>query len=175
MTVSTTTIVIPELKNQSHSFTLQNISIGDDVYSKITTSSSLFQKTIPVSPNWRHFKENAIPAKLADIAVAGPILDNSLLFSQSGKYISFVGKKRINLKGRPVDVYDFTLSGAEKNVPLALDSLMKRIGAEGHITIFIDFETKSALFFTLGNSSYHSTTTLISLDTPLSITPPILN
>ena len=174
MTMSTTTMTVRGVRNQPHAFTLKNISIGDDVYSKIETTSSIFKQTIPASPLWRHFKKNSVPSQFADIAVVGPILDNVLIFSVSGRYLVFVNKKEEVILNRTLMHYTFTLShNSAKNRGGTLEALLERIGKEGMVDVWIDYEKEQVPFFRFSNATYTSTTTLLDVNTPLSIEPPI--
>ena len=173
-TVSTTTLVLPDGNppKNVHVFTLQHRAIGDDIYVKIETKSPLLMKTIPHSPEWKHFKNAAIPERFVDIAVPGPILDNLSLLGKNGAYLSLRGKPTdITAASTTYHVYSFTLSKKTAEVTTGpLKSLIDMI-ATGTVDIWVD-DTPSVRIMRTSGDNYTATSTIISVNTPLFITPP---
>lgn len=173
--IATTTLRVPQgRKIEEHSFTLQNISIGDDIYSKIETESPLLQETIPHSANWRHFTKGHIPDEFADIAVSGPILDNLLLFSQGGAFLvpresygeEMLGAERLAR-------YSFTLSESVRRIGGTLGTLVGRIGESGRVDVWIDPSSATLRQAVFTGENYHSTTTFSAMNIPHEIRAPI--
>lgn len=172
---ATTTLTIPEEvpSKRTHAFTLLNISIGDDVFVKIDTESPFLSTTIPHSPEWRHFSTDSIPPDFIDIAVVGPVIDNLALLGNEGEYLLLssepVSKTYL---GADYRVYTFKLSQAASAVTGGtLEPLVSRIG-DGDVMLWID-ETNSIRLMTFSGENYVSTTTILSVNTPLYIpTPP---
>ena len=170
---STTTLFIPG-DTSGHSFTHQNISIGDTVYNRVQTSDKLLQSSIQSSPKWRNFKNTAIPVKLADIVIAGPIQDNLAILSQNGLYLTLTHKSgQVMVGSEPLLRYTFKLSDKTSGLGEgALNAIVNRIGSQGTIDVWIDpthFEVHQLLFT---NYPYISTTTISDTNTPLQILAP---
>ncbi|MFZ2555702.1 MAG: hypothetical protein WAZ27_03875 [Minisyncoccia bacterium] len=173
--IATTTLRIPEGKNvEEHSFTLRNISINDDIYTKIETESPALKKTIPHSSEWRHFTKNQIPDAFADIAVSGPTLDNLLLFSGSGAYLELVearGEEAVS--DERLVHYRFRLSQSLPQLGGTLETLMGRIGRDGHVDVWIDPESAMVRHAAFVGENYHSTTTFSAMNISREIEAPL--
>ncbi len=171
--IATTSILIPTQNGTvTHSFTLENISIQDDLYTKIDTSSPLLRASIPHGP-WRHFKKNAVPTELKDIAVSGPILDTLLLFSSQGSYVSLITSHGDTMWNQEkMRRYTFKLSPEVRALHGGtLETLVGRI-ATGTVDIWIDRED-TIRHAVLNGDTYHSTTTFSHFNTPPIIVAPI--
>lgn len=155
-------------------FSLQNIVVNEDVYVRIDATDSSLQKTLPSYGKWLHFKTGSIPPSFANIAVPGPVLDNLLLLSEDGKYLSLVEKMGADLfNGTSTVRVRFRLSGAKpKGSGGPLHALLTRIGDDGVIDIWAH-ENGAVEGMHFSNKNYRSTTTIISL-LPPTFTPPQL-
>ena len=170
---STTTLLSSKGRDTESSFTLGNISIGDDVYTRIQTSSPALMKTIQHSATWQHFKSNAIPPSYVGIATPGPVLDNLLLVGENQRYLTFVKKSSERKNGHVVQRYTFKLSKTIAKAGGTLEALSGRITSDGIIDIWIDTASSTLLSLIFTNNTYHSTTTVSMLNAPLSILPPL--
>ncbi len=174
---ATTTLTIPKAKpsERTHTFTFLNLSIENDVYVHIDTDSELLRETIPRSTDWRHFKADAIPAQFKDIAVSGPVLDNVALLGKRGAYLTLSEEPtERQFRGEQFRVYEFTLSEkARAVVGGTLEQLVRRIGS-GHVFVWVD-ETPAVRMLTFAGENYSSTTTVQSVNRPVTITPPALS
>ncbi len=174
--LATTTLQIPNARGriESHSFTLENISIGDDVYLRIDTESPLLRESIPYSAEWRQFTGGTIPAEFTDIAVHGPVLNNLALFSGNGKYLRLLEKpQEFVIEGVRLFRYRFELSDTASDVSGGtLRSLLNRIG-RGSVDVWLD-ETPAVRVMTVHGENYVSTTTVIGVNTPLQISAPAI-
>ncbi len=172
--VSTTTLTLLDERapKNTHSFTLQHRSIGDDVYVLIDTASPLLRKTIPYSSAWQHFKADAIPERYVDIAVPGPILDNLALLGSGGGYLSPSGKTSDRtMASTTYHVYPFRLSPKTAEVTVGpLKSLIDLI-ATGTVEVWVD-DTPSVRMMHISADGYVSTTTILGVNTPLEVTAP---
>ncbi len=171
---TTTTLMVPgeDEKLYAHTFTLQNISTGNDIYVKIETESPLLKKTIPHSPVWQHLNRSAIPSLFKDIAVEGPMLNTLALFANSGSYIRLVEKPfSYQVDGATFYRYRFELSELAKDVSGGtLKSLIDRIG-RGTVDVWID-ESPAIRFVVVRGESYVSTSSILRINTPVDIPTP---
>jgi hypothetical protein len=174
---ATTTLTMPDLppSEREHSFTLQNVSIGVNVYTRIETESELLKKTIPASPRWQRFQKDNIPSTFDNIAVPGPILDNLKLLGAGGTYLTLQGTPAIEKwNDELLTRYSFVLSDtAPKNSGGTLQALFERIG-DGTIDVWLDTETAVLKFMRFENDSYISTTTVHYEGAPPPIIAPVL-
>lgn len=172
---ATTTLTIPKEKprNRTHTFTFLNLAIDNDVYVHIDTDSELLRKTIPHSPDWRHFKADTVPAQFKDIAVSGPVLDNLALLDKMGTYLTLLGQPAERTHGgEQFRVYEFNLSEKAGSVSGGtLEPLLRRIGS-GHVFVWVD-ESPAVRMMTFFGDNYSSTTTVRSVNSPVEITAPI--
>ncbi len=171
---ATTTLIAPELppKERTNSFTLENVAVGTDVYVKIETESALLRKTIPHSPEWRHFTDTTIPRQFTNIAVSGPVLDSLALLGGNGSYLSLMQKPtEIRIGSSTYHVYTFRLSKKARSVVGGtLQSLMGRI-ATGTVDVLVD-DARSVRGLVVHGDNYVSTTTIMSVNTPVLIPIP---
>ena len=172
LSYSTTTLLIAG-DPREHTFTHQDISIGDTVYNKVETSDPLLKSSIKSNPSWRSFKSNAIPASLANIIIAGPIQDNLAILSKNGAFLSLIKKSsQVAWDGNTFLRYTFTLSSNVSKVGNGpLSAIVGRIGP-GTIDVWINPSTYLVQHMVFTNGSYISTTTIGSVNTPLFITAP---
>ncbi len=172
--LATTTLTIPENRpgHREHTFSLQNISVNNDVYVKIETDSELLKENIPHSPLWRHFTKETIPPQFNDIAVSGPVLDNLQLFSGNAKYLRLAKKpEEFLIEGSPFFRYTFELSEAASTIEGGtLKSLVARIG-RGEVEVWLD-ATPEIRVITVKGDNYVSTTTILSVNKELRVDAP---
>ncbi len=173
--VATTTLIIPNgRKSEKHSFTLRNISIYNDVYTKIDTQSEILRSTIPSTPTWQHFNKDSIPDTFVNISVSGPVLDNLLLFNEKGAFLELVESHGV-VKWGDASFEKYTLKLSDK-APLkvggTLGTLLGRIGTSGRIEVWIDAETAQIHHMVFKGDNYVSTTTISAINTPPLIEAP---
>lgn len=168
----TTTLFTPDLPQKSHTFSLDNVSIGDDIYVRIDTKSPLLQKTIPYSPAWRHFTAASIPPQFKNIAVSGPVLDTLALLGEGGSYLAATQPVRDTQFGSStVHVYSFGLSKKARKVQGGtLQPLIERI-ASGTVELLVD-DTPAVRGVVVRSDNYVSTTTILSVNSPLTVGAP---
>ena len=171
---STTTLCIGA-DPTGHSFTHDDIALGHDVYLKIDSADPLLRSSMQRVPQWEHFTSDAIPQNLTDIAIAGPIQDNIAILGHHGDYLSLLHAHGLVQWGDASLVrYTFTLSRQAASVRDGpLNALIGRVGP-GTIDVWIDpqsFEVRHLLFT---NPPYISTTTISGINTPPSITAPLV-
>lgn len=164
---STTTLRVPET-NETHTFSLGLISINNDSYIHITTSSPLLKKTLPLTP-WQHVSEEALQSTFKGIATKGPILDTALIFSNSLRYLHFRERgEDAKLDDSTFERYVFSLSDPNVTPGGTLQTLFERVGGNGTIEVWARSGTPELIV--LSGERYHSTTTLLSI--PIAVTPP---
>ncbi len=171
---STTTLYIGTDRT-GHTFTHKNIAIGKDVYVKIETNDKMLKSSIQQSHTWRHFTGDAIPTSFESIAIDGPIEDNLQLLGGNGKYLALTRKHGLeSLNGEMLLHYSFKLSGKSEGTPAGpLTALMDRLGSNGLVDLWIGKDTAMPRVLRFKTDTYTSTTTLSSINMPLSIVPPI--
>lgn len=154
-------------------FTLHNISLGDQVYVKVETPSPLLAKSIPASPQWRHFSARGIPPQFTGIAIAGPILDNLLIFSENGAYLSFEHKVGAEAFGdTQLARYTFRLSDKiPTDAQGTLAAILDHIGT-GTVEVWVDESAEEVRGLSFRAVGYSSTTTLSHLEESPGIAPP---
>lgn len=169
----TTTLFILDMSqgNQNHSFTLENISIGKDIYIKIGTDSE-FLKSITKTNGWEHYTARNVPPKYSNIAVTGPIIDNLQLFTNNGRYIKVTDKAVIE-----EDLLKYSLKLSEKAFTnkgsQILGTLAERISKNGIINVWIDQETLYIKKMEFKNDPYWSLTEISNINSVPDITPPL--
>lgn len=171
---STTTLLIPDMEPQT--FSLQNIALPNEVFTRITTESPGLKGTIPEGPDWRRFPTNAIPPQFANISIAGPILNNLRIFENEGAYLELMASDGLQQREDELLLhYVFKLSdkALADNADGTLGALIDRIGEEGRIDVWVDEASSTVRYLQFSNPTYRSTTTLRYL-APLSIEPPLL-
>ncbi len=171
--ISTTTLFVAG-DPVGHVFTHENISIGDDVYTKVITKDALLEKAIQQLPSWQRFTSVSIPKQLLGIAVAGPIQDNLRILAESGIWVTLEKKPHEeNVYGEQMLRYTFSLSGKKPESAGALDAIIQRIGSEGVIDAWIDPHTSQTRYLRFMNKEYVSTTTLLYPNPSATIEAPI--
>lgn len=169
---STTTLSRP--KSQPVVFFLGDISIGSDVFVKITNKTPKFQLSIPADGVWKRFPANAIPAAYKNIAVVGPTLDGLRIFGNGGGYLSLIQTRQETLKGTVLSRYTFMLS---RLAEMARDPFVKdiadHVGRDGTIDVWVDPSNEKVVSMRMTDGlSYTSTTTFSDFNEPLGITAP---
>jgi hypothetical protein len=171
LSLSTTTVYVGG-SHTGQSFTLANISVGNDVFSKMEVGGSAPETSIPSSESWRHFKSNDIPAEYIGIAIPGPLLDSLRLFGEGGTYLRLdhtMGDE--DLSGQAVARYRFRLS--DKTPPSPGGTLEALIGhiATGTVDAWIapDGTIEQIAIVSAG---YAATTSLSRFGEDLGITAP---
>lgn len=169
---ATTTLFIPG-EGRPHEFSLENVAIDRDVYTRVRTESDLLSASIPHSETWLHFRSTDIPERFQNIAVPGPILDNLRLFERDGAYLTLVSKTPSDMTFQEsLTKFTFHASGEEIFSEDTLAALLERIG-NGVIETWVDPETRGVRALRFTNGSYHSTTTIENINTPFAIQAPI--
>lgn len=170
---STTTLSAETLKKPLI-FSVNDISIGADVYTKVESNNPSFKLSVPVSSKWLHFKAPAIPMDYANVAVNGPILDNLRILDSEGAYIwPLKGPETATWATETLAKYTLRLSG--KTPPLdngTLRSLSEHIGKNGTIELWIDTNAAEIRHMVFQGDSYRSTTTISSLNSPVVVEVP---
>ncbi len=168
--VATTTIEIPG--EGVHSFSLSNISRGEDVYTKVVTDSPLLRQQIAFDAAWHNFRRDAIPNEFKDIAISGPIMDHLALFRDGGTRLDVIDGPTIDESASStLRSYTFRLAlGARSDAGGTLATLMERID-DGHVRIWIDEESMIRRIV-IDDESFHSTTTLTGFNERIAIEPP---
>ncbi len=168
---STSTLKIAELGE--HTFFVENLSLEDTIYTRISTESPLLTTTIPQTDGWKSFPNTAIPKELENIALPGPTLDNLLLFSENGRFIQLQEKMGEEVvRDATLNHYRFSLSGALPENPGPVKGLIERIGPSGHIDVWVDPSSTMIRELRFENDAYSSHTVIRSVDIPLVVTPP---
>lgn len=160
--VSTTTLMFLDSPSEPlHSFTLHNISVGNEIYTKLETESELLKKTVPLSKEWQRFTRGAVPDAFADIAVSGPVLDNIRILDKEGMYLALTESPYDETWGEEtLRRYHFVLSdAAEAKVGGTLETLFARVG-DGSVDVWIDAQAGEVRYIRFENPPYYSTTTL---------------
>lgn len=169
--IATTTIRIPE--EGEHSFSLENISLGDDVYTRVSTDSPLLKQQLAFDAAWHRFRRDAIPAEFVNVAISGPIMDHLTLFSDGGNRLDIVDGPIADAEDARMRVYSFRLAeDARSGAGGTLATLLERIGG-GSIRIWID-EEDAIHRIAIDNGSFHSTTTLSRFNEPVPHEPPTI-
>lgn len=169
--VSTTTVYAPPQKT-GQSFTLSNISIGSDVFSRMETGGVAPGTSVPASSQWHRFSSNAIPEEYLGIAVPGPLLDQLRLFAEKGSYLDFVERLPANPPSDGLVGYRFKLSGRAPPSPGGtLEALIQHVGT-GTIDAWIDPQDATIRSVIITNVGYRATTSLSRFDETLDIEPP---
>lgn len=169
--LSTTTVYQVGAKT-GESFTLANIALGNDVYTRMQLGGTAPETSIPASKSWKHFKSNAIPDDYIGIAVPGPLLDNLQLFGEHGTYLTLEKRLGDELVGETSCVrYRFRLSGVVPPSPGGtLEALIGHIGS-GRVDAWVAPDgTLRQIAIT--SPSYRATTTLSRFGEDLGITVP---
>lgn len=167
--LATTTLILEDQK-QRVSFTLHNISIGADVYTRVESGDEALETTIPLGTEWHHFRSNSIPEEYIGISIPGPILDNLRILSEEGRYVHLIQPPEEE-SGRYR--YIFELSGETPPPPGGnLQALIDRIG-DGTISVWITASsTVEQLVFDA--ATYHSTTSVSRINDRLDIAAPTI-
>ncbi len=166
---ATTTLIIPD--EPPREFVLENISFGEEVYMRLTTEDPYLKKSIAHDPAWRHFSHTAIPAQFVDIAVWGPIIDNLLLFSEKGAYLSPEGAPVLDTGEQALQRYTLTRKDRAPAAGGTLAMLLDR-AAGAEITVWVDEKESRIHRLLIKKEGYEADTLFLPFgDTP--ITPPL--
>ena len=176
--LSTTTLAIPDqpVELREHTFTHENIAIGNDVFLRVDTESDLLKQTgtITYGPDWHHFTDRVIPEGFTDIAVPGPIHDSLVLLSENGTFLTLTEKHgKVMWGSEEFRRYTFIPSGLPAPADSSLKALLERIGPGGTIDVWIDERTSTVRYLVTANDEYRSTTTVSGINTPLTVEPPL--
>lgn len=171
---STTTVLFRPGNKVASSFTLANISIASDVYSKIFSLKDSPAVIARSSSSWKHFTKDSILLDPSSVAVSGPILDNFLIFSSELRHLLFRTSHESTINKIKLMQHVFSIQKTDDpNLPATLSALITRIGEKGYVSVWMSPTSSSVIFFSFDNDSYHSTTTPL-FDSPLpSILKPI--
>lgn len=170
--VATTTVYTPPQKT-GQSFTLSNISIGNEVYSKMEVGGVAPHTSIPSEETWHRFASNAIPDDYVGIAVPGPLLDDLRLFSENGSYLTLMEQLPAPTASSSPLGYRFRLSGKLPPSPGGtLEALIGHIGT-GTIDAWIQPWDATIQTIAIHAVGYHATATLSRFDEALSIEAPV--
>ena len=156
-------------------FTLDDMSIKKDVYTRVEMLQTYGpQLSVPSGDVWRHFKSTNIPKAYANIAIAGPLVDNLKLFGNGGAYVTLVKKwGEAPIKKEDLKRYSFVLSPrASPKLGGTLGPLVQRITTSGQIDIWVDSMSRIK-YMHFKNTNYDATTTLSHFNETLSLTPPL--
>lgn len=169
---STTTLNIQGLGE--HIFSVENMSFGDTIYTRVMTESPLLAKSIAQTGGWQSFLNTEIPKELENIALSGPTLDNILLFSEDGRFVRLEEKLgETIIDGTTLNHYRFSLSGATPTAAGSLSALIERIGPTGVIEVWVDPSSATIREIRATNETYRSRTILKNIGTPAEFAPPI--
>jgi hypothetical protein len=168
--VSTTTLTATGQKPVT--FTLDNISIGSDVYSRVDAPAGT-HLSVPASTAWHRFRADGIPPAFTNIAIAGPLVDNLKIFGNSGAYLALEKKDGVeHIGGSPLTHYTFALSPAGTRLsegPLGV--VAGRIGQTGTIDVWLTSDGVPVVLVFTG-AGYVSTTTVSRINGSLQIAAP---
>jgi len=176
--VATTTLILPESeKNAEHSFNITNISINDDVYTKVETDSDFIKGRMPDSNVWLQFKAASIPNNLSNISIPGPVIDNLKLFAENGRYLKILDDHKNDASVNEDELHytlGLSVDAFKKDGLEVLGVTVKRIGEYGFIEIWADKDTFILKKIVLKNDPYESTTTIYNVNNTIDISPPVL-
>lgn len=165
-----TTTVIASKGSSGASFTLRNISIDSEVYTRISSTDPAVQASFGDSGMWNHFSATAIPERFAGIAIPGPILDNLRILDDDGGFLSPIGTSTRDTK-TDLTRYRFALAAAHSGTPAGtLQALMGHI-ADGTVDVWLD-DDATVHMLAFNGPEYRSTTTISRLGEDLQIGPP---
>lgn len=168
---ATTSVLIPN--EGGHAFNLTNISIGDDVYTRISTESSLLRLQMPLEDRWHHFTKENIPASLHNVVVIGPIMDHILLFQDKGSLLTPAGESETrNHDGVSYTVFPVQVATRDHAVGGTLATLLERIGS-GTVRVWVSNQD-SIDMITIENHDFRSTTTVTNRNSPRLVPPPLI-
>ncbi len=156
-----------------HSFSLQTITIGEDMYTRVESESAALNLTVPASREWKQFKTNAIPTDYREIATPRPPIDNLTLFRKSGEYLSIKEDRRDEEReGEKLARYTFGLSSlafTETVGPVSMTA--ERVGVHGSIDVWVRESDKSIRYIRLLNHPYSSETKITTSPLPTIVEP----
>jgi hypothetical protein len=172
--ISTTTVRVPDVSFPI-AFTLYNVSINGNVYTKAESENPELITTVQVGGGWRQFSAREIPQEYKSIAIAGPVLDNLSLISNNGTHLS-LKKTAPNDEtfGAPLLRYSFTVRSSLKDHSGALSAIYERLKETGTADIWVSEETAEVRHMVFKNPPYFSTTTISNIGTPQVIDTPVL-
>jgi hypothetical protein len=172
LSVSTTTVYVGG-SHKGQSFALANISLGNDVFTKMEVGGAAPETSIPSSSAWRHFKSNEIPSDYVGIAIPGPLLDSLRLFTEGGSYLRLDHKiADETIAGASTTRYRFRLSDKTPPSPGGtLEALMGHI-ATGTVDAWIAPDG-SILQIAILSANYSATSSLSRFSEDLRITAPV--
>ncbi len=156
-----------------YSFSLQTITIGEDIYTRVESKSPALNLTVPASREWKQFKTNAIPTEYREIATPRPPIDNLTLFRKSGDYLTIKESRRDEERDREkLARYTFGLSSlafTETTGPVSM--IAERVGVHGTIDVWVSESDKHIRYIRLSNHPYSSETKVTTSPLPVITAP----
>lgn len=156
-----------------YSFSLQTITIGDDMYTRVESQSTGLNLTVPASHEWKSFKTNAIPAEYREISTPRPPIDNLTLFRKSGDYLTIKeGRRHEERDGENLARYTFGLSSlafTETTGPVSM--IAERVGVHGTVDVWVRESDKQIRVIRLSNHPYSSETKVTTSPLPAIVEP----
>jgi len=169
---ATTTLTLPD--GTSHTFSLNTITINEDMYTQVESQSPSLNLSVRSSQEWKHFTITSIPPEYREIATPRPPIDNLTLFRDDGAFLTLrEGRKNETSDNGQLAHYVFGLSPVaftEKSGPVSM--IAERVGVHGTVEVWVRESDAHILSMRLSNEPYVSNTTFkYSGNLPL-ITPP---
>lgn len=172
---SYSTTTLSQAGGPSVVFQLADISIGTDVYVRLTNKTPQFRLSVPANGTWVRFPANAIPAAYDGIAIAGPQMEGLKLLADNGAYLALLKKEQPQaIAGKPLLPYAFALSkaGLAAEDP-DIRQVADRIGPKGTIEFWFDASSTEPVYLRLSDGAgYVSTTTFSRFSEALGIEAP---
>lgn len=169
--VSTTTLHLKDIPTP-HIFVLKNVALGDTIFTSLESASTLIKKTMPATNGWKQLTSKTIPKEFENIAIAGPVSDNLLILSESGKYLTLRANMTLrNATEKSFAHYRFSIADVPPPAGV-LETLFRRIGKEGYVDIWIDRTRPEQFVMLFSNQHYNSTTTVNAINKPVVIQAP---
>jgi hypothetical protein len=168
---ATTTISSPETGPMT--FSINNIALGGRVYVQVQSDFEGLVTTVPADGVWRVYEFGAIPTAFQSVAIPGPVLDNLLLLSDRGSFLTLIKALGTDTQdGVELAKYRFKASGEKAPVASPLTTLLERIGTDGHIDVWVHEPSKTVRMLVITNPPYFSTTTFSGINNPPAIDTP---
>lgn len=151
------------------SFTIENVSIADDVFFKTETESPHLSYILSPGRGWHHYVTSRIPPSVVDIAVHGPIQDDLAIFRDG---IVYLRPESGGARENELTHYRMIPSGISTDTPGPLHDLLARLGSSGHVDVWIDAKDSQIRRVHFSGENYESTSTFQYLPSAV-IIPPI--
>lgn len=167
-----TSLTLPD--GSTHSFDLQTITVGEDMYVNVESHSTALNLTVPAVGEWKQFKVSAIPPEYREIATPRPPIDNLTLFQNGGQFLDIREARNDNEKnGETLAHYTFGLSSrafTEKTGPISM--IAERVGVHGIVEIWVRESDAQIRYIRFSNDPYRSETAITHIGTLPKIEPP---